>query len=279
MKREKEIIRIAKKAGDDKLHTLYMEVYGADFAGAVTPERARASIITACKELLSRGKLAAQPEGQEIDTMTTEEFQTATLAKLDRILSVLVPDKQEKVPEKVKAAADKVIEDSKITDYVKANPKCKASDLIREFKISQNRAAKFLASKKEEKTEEITIEMLREMATKYSAAFGMEALLSVNVKFGGAKKLSACDPASYSLLWNEMKAALDRAPTAEAPALSLDEVKAKAKGFVEKNGAPALSALLKAFGAEKLGPTSEGDPRKGLAVEKYAALVEAIDNA
>lgn len=52
--RLKEILRMAKHARPDKLHDLYMEVYGADFAGKVTLDRARASIKEACAELLHK---------------------------------------------------------------------------------------------------------------------------------------------------------------------------------------------------------------------------------
>src|SRR5574337_1307610 len=57
--RLKEIIRMAKRATPAKLHDLYMEVYGADYAGKVTNEIARASIQAACRELLDKpGRLA-----------------------------------------------------------------------------------------------------------------------------------------------------------------------------------------------------------------------------
>jgi hypothetical protein len=53
--RLREIARMAARATPDKVHALYMEIYGADFAGKVTLDRARQSIKEAVKELLDKG--------------------------------------------------------------------------------------------------------------------------------------------------------------------------------------------------------------------------------
>lgn len=155
----------------------------------------------------------------------------------------------------------------------------KAGKVLAEFvPEAQPDGSKKLVEKEPEPT--ITIEQLRKMATRYSAAFSMEELLSLNQKIGGAKKLSAIDPGNYAILYSEMEERLKKEngkkATAGTPspertekimALTLDVVKEKAKAFMDKNGQGALVALLKAFGAGKL---SE------LAADKYAAFVEAI---
>lgn len=70
--RLKEIMRMAKKCLPDKLHDLYMEVYGADFAGKVDAARARASIREACAELLQKkGKVL--PEYDPVAPLQEEE--------------------------------------------------------------------------------------------------------------------------------------------------------------------------------------------------------------
>lgn len=53
--RLRQIASTARRCPPAKLHELYVEIYGADFAGSVTLDRARASIAEACGELLARG--------------------------------------------------------------------------------------------------------------------------------------------------------------------------------------------------------------------------------
>jgi hypothetical protein len=50
-KRAKAVLAmLAKGVTESKLHVLYQEVYGADFGGTVTAERAKQSIIEALTE-------------------------------------------------------------------------------------------------------------------------------------------------------------------------------------------------------------------------------------
>lgn len=61
--RLKQITRQARRAPPGELHDLYMEVYGADYSGNVTDDRARESITEACHELLNKkGEPAARTE-------------------------------------------------------------------------------------------------------------------------------------------------------------------------------------------------------------------------
>jgi hypothetical protein len=133
--------------------------------------------------------------------------------------------------------------------------------------------------------EDVTIEMLREMATKYSAAFGMERLLALNMKHGSAKKLSGIDPKMYGVLYGAMGDELAKASEAavketvkeepkKAPEgvaiITIEYVREKAAAFLTAHGQASLQALLKAFGAGKI---SELDKAK------YPAFLEAISNA
>lgn len=129
---------------------------------------------------------------------------------------------------------------------------------------------------------DITIEMLREMATKYSSAFGMPKLLELNLKHGGVKKLKDLDKGIYGVLYGAMSDELAKAAT-PAPegagavtngkppeGITKDKLREAAAQFIAANGEPALHAVLKAFGAHKI---SE------VAAEKYPAFLEAISNA
>lgn len=142
------------------------------------------------------------------------------------------------------------------------------------------------------KVEDVTIEMLRAMATKYSEVFGMEKLLALNTKHGGAKKLSGIDPKMYGVVYGAMTDDLAAAEAlksnAEKPLtngdlkakaetlakeigpISIEKVREHAAAFLAKNGEPAFRAVLKAFGAEKL---------SGVPEDKRGAFLEAIDNA
>jgi hypothetical protein len=80
--RLREVARMAKRATPQKVHDLYMEVYGADFAGKVTIDIARRSIQVACAELLT--KAGKEIKGFEMvapavpDETVTEEVKTET---------------------------------------------------------------------------------------------------------------------------------------------------------------------------------------------------------
>ncbi len=256
-----KIIKMARRAGDAEVRRLYREVYGADFGGRVTVERARESVIEACEELVNHGR----------QDMTTAEFQAEVIKKLDAILNNLTsgpmtaaevaaspanrkavnPEKEPGVARSMAAEAD-----AEIKDYVREHPGAKV------FKISLNRARGYLPEKKPA----VTLEELRDVATRYSAAFGMEELLKLNVRHGGAKKLSLVDPAEYAGLAAEMRERLDR----DGKAPTREELKAKAVAFVAKAGEPALVALLRAFKADRLSAVAE---------DKVAAFAEALDNA
>lgn len=267
----KTIIRAARRAALDELRELYMEVYGAHFAGSVTPERARASIISACREMLERGKmnhLAAQGQEKIMEEILKQIL--ATNEKQVEILTRIVKALEgSPAPAKPYTSAGPVPTKKEIKEQDAARVKEKDGTVV--FKpVDDGNGGKKLEEVKSEPT--ITIEQLREMATKYSAAFGMEDLLKLNQKYGGAKKLSQVPAEQYTMLHEEMKSRLDRengSKATEKP-LSLDEVKAKAKVFMDKNGQGALVALLKAFKAEKI---------SALPAEQYPAFVEAISNA
>ena len=139
---------------------------------------------------------------------------------------------------------------------------------------------------------DVTIEMLREMATRYAEVFGMEKLLGLNKKHGSAK-LSGIDPKMYGVVYGEMQSdlaaaeaikkqggtvekvngdpaklqeELNKAPS--TPPLTIEKVREHAAAFLSKSGEPAFKAVLKAFGAEKL---------SGVPAEKWPAFLEAID--
>jgi hypothetical protein len=227
-----------------------MEVFGADFAGSVTPDRARASIIEACRELLNQNR-----------SKPMEEILKSILAEMEKSNELLT---------RIARATEG-----------KRQSTLMAVDGAKQREAMENAAAEPKPCPKVEIYPEktITIEQLREVATKYSAAFGMEDLLALNLKFGGGeKKLSKIAPENYSILHKEMTARLEREDgkkAVEAPKKeegpTLDDVKAKAKGFLDKNGAAALTAILKvAFKVEKV---------SALKPEQYPAFIEAISNA
>lgn len=252
----KKIKRQAKRSGDAEVPGLYLEVFGANYSGAVTPARARESIIEACEEMLIMAKGKSNDEAVSLESINE---------KLDRILAWM---------EKVKPTGfDGVVE---VEGKAK---KIKVSDPISaEVKLATGLKDQEKEAKKEEK---ITIEKVREVATRYSNAFGMNDLLACVSKFDGAKKLSGVAEANYPMFVAEMMGRLDREGTKteepkkeevkeEAKKITLDEIKPKAKAFMDKNGTEALAALLKSFGAAKL---SE------VAGDKYPALLEALVNA
>lgn len=239
----RKLARRAKKAVDSEIHGLYQETFGAEFSGNVTPARARESIIEACMEMLNMAKGKSSTEEITLDTINT---------KLDKILSWMNHVKPTGFDGVV------AVEGKAVKVDVPPPPK-----------------------KEEPKEKEVTIEQLREIATRYSTAFGMKDLLAL-VSQHGAKKLSEVDPKDYALLASDMNARIERegAKPAEAatpekseekkPEITLDAIKPQAKAFFDKNGEKALAALLKSFGAKKL---SE------VAADKYPALMEALLNA
>lgn len=156
---------------------------------------------------------------------------------------------------------------------------------------------------------DVTIEMLRERSVQYSATppkgFGMEAWCALiqrvlHLKAGEKASIKGIPPEMYGAVWAAMGddlAKMEGAPPAsvkpttaadagigEKPAVSpeqkpavspaqeitIDQLKAEAKKFIDRNGQPAFVAVLKVFGAVKI---SEMDPAK------RGALLEAISNA
>ncbi len=129
---------------------------------------------------------------------------------------------------------------------------------------------------------EITLETLREVANRLAQAKGPEIVGLLVPQYGHERKLSKVDPKYYPALLKAFEDRLAGGPEPEEeeiveeddpapkPELTLDEVKAAAKQFLERNSKEALVALLKAFGASKL---SEVPPAR------FAALYEALTNA
>lgn len=275
--RIKAIVREAKRASDGEVRSLFFEVYGCTFAGKVTIEIARASIVSACKELLERGSVEAQPAGQEITIMEETLKQILEEMKISNswLKTIAMAGRPaEGKPEKKngkKPAEEAPAEKPGTVTFVPGAPD---KDGIKHLEEQP--------AKKAEAEPTVTIEMLREAATKYSAAFGMEDLLKLNTTFGGAKKLSAIDPSAYATLFKEMTARLanengKKAVTPAEPVITVEQVKAAAGNFAEKCGAPALASLLKTFGADKL-TNAKPDARTPLDPSKYAAFLEAVTN-
>lgn len=132
---------------------------------------------------------------------------------------------------------------------------------------------------------DVTIEMIRERSTEYSAKenFGMDAWLALAQKVTGQKKVKDIPKEMYGAFYAAMGDALalrkanlpnlpkpSGEPAKAADPVTVDQLRAKAKEFMGKNGEPAFVALVKAFGATKL---SE------IALEKRGAFLEAISNA
>lgn len=245
----KKIKRKAKQAGDAELPGLYLEVFGAGYSGAVTSSRARESIIEACEEMIHMAKKIKSNES----AVSLESIN----AKLDRILAWM-----------------SAVKPTGFDGTVSVNGKAAKIEVMKEEPKKEEKP-KVEEPKKEEA--KITIEVLRATATKYSNAFGMTDLLACVGKFDGAKKLSGVAESNYAMLNAEMEARLAREgekkpeePKAEAKPVTLDEIKPKAKAFMDKNGTDALAALLKSFGAAKLSEVKS---------DKYPALLEALVNA
>jgi hypothetical protein len=254
----KEIKRRAKRAGDSDIPTLFLEVFGASYAGQVTTERARESILEACAEMLER----SQPGTRRTTMEAILKDILAEAQKTNELLLRLINGSGETKPAKVKAP--------KITE---------------EFKpvVQPDGTTKLV-----EQTPEITPEVLRAVASVYAKKFGMEDLLKLNVKFG-AKKLTDILPANRAALMTEMQGRIDRegqidreptnraAAAAEAPkptvlvkVITLDELKVMGGKFLKKHGEIKLGELLKAFGVAKLSAVPS---------DKYPALAEAFTNA
>lgn len=149
---------------------------------------------------------------------------------------------------------------------------------------------------------DVTIEMIRAVSTEFSDSknFGMDAWLALAQEVTGQKKVKDIPPTMYGAFFGAMKDRLaklyaerkDKAAlkgpalppqdgaqknaTVEKPVvgsngmITIELLKEKAKVFMDKNGQPALVALVKAFGATKI---SE------IAKEKHGAFLEAIGNA
>jgi hypothetical protein len=185
--------------------------------------------------------------------------------------------------------------------YVEAHPGCKAADLVKEFKVSLNKATEAIkqyakpAPKAEsndlpksiKKVEEkkagrlVTVEMLRAKISEFSEVFGMNEALAVNEQKGGARKVSQIPVEKYASVFDEMESRLTLRREVEAsgngtaarepePTATIDDVRKVAQAFINKYNDPAFRELLKKFGGAKI---SEIKP------ENYAALIEALANA
>lgn len=236
--------------------------------------------------------------------------------KLDKLIElaegrkVEVAGGEENIPGSIAA-----ISEAQIKEAVEEGAKPK--DLIRKFKVSQKRAEEYVkkferraperveveAAEKVVKEQSVTVEMIRELATEYMRRFGTADLLEINLKIGGAKKLSEIDPASLPLLYQEMKTRIEReeAPKEDPKAkrerlqaeraaqvhdgeaalvkglkkreeqkATVDDVKRVAKKFMEEHGEKALAKLIHAHGGKKLSEVPEA---------KLPALYEALSNA
>lgn len=195
------------------------------------------------------------------------------------------------IEQAVKAAAEAqpTPSDEEIPKFVRAymdlHPSAKPADLVKEFKISFNKAAaavkefgKPAPAKAEAK---ITVEALRAKISEFAEAFNMNEALSVNEQFGGSRKVSGIPEVAYEKVFNEMDRRLKEKAVNEAPATPEDSVAVtkediqKAGGvFVKKYGDPAFRELLAKFVAKgEEAKISKVDPAK------YAALHEALANA
>jgi hypothetical protein len=185
--------------------------------------------------------------------------------------------------------------------YVEAHPGCKAADLVKEFKVSLNKATEAIkqyakpAPKAEsndlpksiKKVEEkkagrlVTVEMLRAKISEFSEVFGMNEALAVNEQKGGARKVSQIPVEKYGDVFDAMESRLQMQREIDAagngtaakepePTATIDDVRKVAQAFINKYNDPAFRELLKKFGGAKI---SEIKP------ENYAALIEALANA
>lgn len=251
----KKIMRWARRASDSEVRALYFEVFGATFSGLVTVERARASLEEACKELLERGKVQDSTQYNRTgddDMAKNDEMQagfkaiTEKLLEIDATLNVIL--------RKLMGAPAEPKKEEKFVPVATPSGEKKLAEVP-------------------------SMDELREVATAFSKAFGMNDLVALFKKLGAPRgRLSEIVDENKPLLLTELKGRLakENGSTAAPDALStpapvtLDQAKVKAKAFMDANGAPAFSALLKSFGAAKLSEVP---------VEKLGALVEALANA
>lgn len=268
----KKIMRWARRASEEEVRALYFEVYGAYFSGPVTVERARASIEEACREMLERGKLDPSQyhtTGDEI--MAKQEITLETILTEMREMSAALTQKIMDMDATLNVLARKLID---------ATPE-KPAKAKKEKEPKEEKPGTVMmvpeGPKGEAKLVEVpTLEVMREVATKYSAAFGMNDLISAFKRLGAAK-LSDVVEENRALLLRELRERLEKengkkaTEVIDAPkTITLDDVKPKAKAFLDKNGKEALAGLLKAFGAGKLSEVP---------AEKLTAFAEALDNA
>jgi hypothetical protein len=155
----KETRRRAKRAGAD-IPALFLEVFGASYAGQVTSERARQSIIEACDEMLER----SQPEKRSNMEQILKDI-LAESQKTNELLLRLI-NGGEVAPKKVKAP--------KVTEEYKPVVQSDGSTKL----VEQPKVA------------DVTPEALRAIATIYSKKFGMQILhaelLLQEVRHGGS---------------------------------------------------------------------------------------------
>jgi hypothetical protein len=252
----KKIMRWARRASDSEVRALYFEVFGATFSGLVTVERARASLEEACKELLERGKVQDSTQynrtGDEIMAKDT-----------DKML--------EEMRAGFKATTEKLLEIDATLNVI-------LRKLMGEAPKSGEKFVPVSTPDGEKKLAEVpSMDELREVATAFSKAFGMNDLVALFKKLGAARgRLSEIVDENKPLLLTEMKGRLEKengtaaAGALDLPPVTLDQVKERAKAFMDKNGKEPFAALLKTFGAAKLSEVP---------AEKLGALAEALSNA
>lgn len=180
-----------------------------------------------------------------------------------------------------------------LREYLEKNPDAGAADLIREFKVSQNKALAAIkqfgkplsqrsAPTKEEKPkkEKVTVEMLRGIISIFAERFGMNEALKINEEIGGSRKVSGIPEEKYEAIFNAMNARTSAAEAkpeeeGEEPVpVTKEDVQRVGAAFIGKYGDPAFRELLAKY-------VAKGDEAKISKVDpaKYRALHEALVNA
>lgn len=176
-----------------------------------------------------------------------------------------------------------------VKEYLAANPKATSADLVRDLKISANKANLWVPSlqekakaKKPVADGKIAVEVLRAKISEFAEVFGMNEALAVNEQFGGSRKVSGIPENVYEKVFNEMSRRLaEKAPAAEPeekdePEITVtkEDIQKVGGAFVKQYGDPAFRELLAKF-VEK-----GKDPKiSNVLPAKYAALHEALSNA
>jgi hypothetical protein len=236
----------------------------------------------------------AEPKRPSIEAILTDihntlvEGFTDLTDSVNKLIEVSLTQPMEKVV--VRGKVEQVITDPHsedaipkfVQEWVEAHPGCTAADVVREHKISENRAraavkqyGKDLPKPMKEKIGKITVEQMRAKVSEFAETFSMNDALALNEKFGGARKLSEIPEVKYEAVFTEMEKRLkEKAEPAPEVIVTKEDVQKAAGVFVKKYGDPAFRELLAKF-------VGKGDEAKISKVDpaKYAALVEALDNA